>query len=410
LYVTGKFHLQKPAFVAVSDTVEDFEEVLESLHKPPPPEKDKNGNIIKVKAKRPKTPKEKAIVDEQKLYTKLSNLLPPLQAEDVPYFVQVKKVTASRTNAIKKKEREARQAALVAERAANKVARAQNPVQESSSRTSSRLRNTRRKSADSYDEEAADDDLERALRESDREHRRKRRRSGSDAGEAVDYSGMDLDTEEDEEYDELEDDYDQEAAGLRRSSRAARPTKVVIPPERRSTRTRGKVEDRDSSPEYVVSVPSTSRRMSLDPQEEQEPEAVKFGGLEEVWSKGKYQGYFDSERTFVKAQKGDIPLYKLAKLGLPMPTEPGYRRAGENGTEGDGVDELAESSTSLPSSAVPTLEPENGNDSRNSPMSANGKPSSPRVAAVGSNADMKNGSATKANGHGPKSPIEVVIP
>jgi hypothetical protein len=34
---------------------------------------------------------------------------------------------------------------------------------------------------------------------------------------------------------------------------------------------------------------------------------------------GRYRGYYRPDRTFIKAQKGDIPLYKLAKMGLPLP-------------------------------------------------------------------------------------------
>lgn len=64
---------------------------------------------------------------------------------------------------------------------------------------------------------------------------------------------------------------------------------------------------------------SIVRGESADFEVDEEKEEAPFGGLEEVWSMGRYRGYYRPDRTFIKAQKGDIPLYKLAKMGLPLP-------------------------------------------------------------------------------------------
>lgn len=55
---------------------------------------------------------------------------------------------------------------------------------------------------------------------------------------------------------------------------------------------------------------------------------------------------------FIPAKAGDIPLYKLARMGLPMPTE-----------HGAGPDANISAESSVPGSAVPTLELDNGDSS-----------------------------------------------
>ena len=361
LYINSKPSSIKQNFVAASDTIEEIEEIVQCLRAAPVNHGNSDNPFSKTRLKRPKSSKDEGISREQALHTFLSKIvLPSLMSEDSPYWSRVSKFTTRRYNIVKKRDREARLSTQAVERAAF---RDMPDAPYGGSRSSTRLRRGTRQhsNGNGYDESARDDELERALRASEMDHLQKRRRSGS-TYEEPDYRGMDLDenSREEEEYEYDVEDESQRTRHSRKSSRhtTSRASKPSIPGERRSMRARAKPGSRDSSPEInVESKPAIVR--SYSPEHVSLP--IKFGGLEEVWSKGRYLGYYSLDGTLVKAQKGDMPLYKLAKLGLPMPGLSGVARVDPDisGISGE----------SLPGSAVPTLEMENGNESRGSPAS-----------------------------------------
>ena len=125
---------------------------------------------------------------------------------------------------------------------------------------------------------------------------------------------------------------------------------------------------------------------------------------------------------FIPAKKGDIPLYKLARMGLPMPTE-----------HGNAPDANVSAESSIPGSAVPTLELDNGNTSDESAKQEDRegsdddsdegdvvvvacKPTKPKKRIKSDSPEVEVTSTQKVNGHQTKGPgsvntshIEVVI-
>lgn len=405
----------------MSDTIEEIEALLDCLHKAPPAQAESGQASIFTKTKQlqkskrggsnSRSPKDSGILREQTLHAKLAEIVEELRSEKSAWSMRVNRYRNRRYNIVKKKERETRQIALARGRANGEF---DLPAAYVPTRSSTRLRKGVRKASTDYDDSAADEDLERALRESEREFRSsKRRRAGSDY-EEVDYTNMDWNADEGEdEYNDNGDDQDMN--GPRRSSRAAvavtgsnKPSKPFIPGERRSARQKFQVDSRETSPEISRPRARIYRADSADPEDgsDEDEGPVKFGGLEEVWTMGKYRGYYNVDGSFVKAEKGDVPLYKLAKMGLPLPNEPGYKSKGDAAasspppppsataaemavTTNGGHPVDPNESTSLPGSAVPTLEPENGDESRDSPPSSiaeeedvHSRHSSPDVTAI----------------------------
>ena len=398
--------------MAVSDTVADLEELLQCLHSIPANSSKLDHTFLKMKSNKPRSPKEQRLAREQALHKHLSTVvLPSLESEESPYFTRMSRFTSRRYNILKKRDKEARLATVAAERAAAKDL----PDGSGAFRSTTRLRRTTRQGANGYgyDESARDDELERALRESERDTSRKRRISGSDY-EEPDYAGMvaENDGQDEEAYEYDIDDESQENGRTRKSTRriTAKPKKPTIPGERRSLRARPKPESRESSVEVIVeSKPVIVRSYSP----EHEPPPIRFGGLEEVWSKGRYLGYYALDGSLVKAKKGDMPLYKLAKLGFPMPDISGPAKidADTSGISGE----------SLPGSAVPTLEMENGDENRGSPSSTieaddnrdRSEASSPGMTVTSSTFVVAKPKAddfkTSVNGGPSKSRVEVVV-
>lgn len=341
LYVNSDPYSHKPSFVAVSDTPKEIHEMLSGLAVPPKQSVKLGGPFAKAadgKKSKQKKKKGRALLleNEEKLHAYIRDIvLPSLESSDSPYFERKAKFENRRTNMIKKVQREARMETLAAQRTVD--------AGYGSLRSSTRLRRGA-KVTNGYDESAKDMEIEAAIRESERNARKRRKRRGSDDGDD-DSDGeyddrMDLDNsrgQSDEEH--FDDDEDDEMHGnsSRRSRRAARngSTKsraVAVPGERKSSR------QHTQPANYYEPLPSldgpsasasasTSRKASVvrgdlddfDLGELEEEEEAPFGGLEEVWTMGRYRGYYRPDGTFIKAQKGDIPLYKLAKMGLPLP-------------------------------------------------------------------------------------------
>lgn len=328
----------KPTFVAVSDTPKEIRTLLTGLQQPPkqslnklkgPFAKAANGKKTKEKKK-----KGKALLleNEERLHEYIRDIvLPSLESEESTYFERKAKFENRRNNLIKKVQRDARMENLAAQRAIDPGY--------GSLRASTRLRRGARVS-NGYDESAKDMEIEAAIRESER-NSRKRRKSGDDEDSDEEYDEiMDLDdTRGQSEDDQFEDDDEDEEGNSRRSRKAARRSgannsRATIPGERKSSRQQTQPTNYyeplpplvDTSRSATASA-STSRKASVvrgdlaefELDEEEVEEEAPFGGLEEVWSMGRYRGYYRPDRTFIKAQKGDIPLYKLAKMGLPLP-------------------------------------------------------------------------------------------
>lgn len=112
-------------------------------------------------------------------------------------------------------------------------------------------------------------------------------------------------------------------------------------------------QSRESSPEPPYSRrggrgaqvvrPVSPEKSTAVPPEEIHPD------YEEIWSKTKYAGYWYNN-TFIKAKPGDIPLYKLARQGLPFPIP----TPEEGGPEASNTSTTSNATTDA--SAVPTLE------------------------------------------------------
>lgn len=349
LYVNSDPYSSKQNFVAVSDTPKEISELLTGLHAPP-----KQASTIKLsgpfakaaeggkKKKKEKKKKGKALLleNEEKLHAYIRDfVLPSLDASEIkesPYYERKNRFENRRTNMIKKVQREARMETLAA-------ARTVDPGY-GSLRSSTRLRRGAGAPVNGYDEHARDQEIEEAIRESERAAKRRRKAAGSD-----------VDSDEDEEYDDkmeldangnehsddednfLDDEDEEGASSSRRASRRKNRrsgasnsnTRVSIPGERRSSRQTAPASYtyRVPSPEIVSTtksqkasiVRSHSPDFDLSNDFEDLKEEEPFGGLEEVWTMGRYRGYYRPDGTFIKAQKGDIPLYKLAKMGLPLP-------------------------------------------------------------------------------------------
>ena len=394
-----------------------------------------------LKGKGKLAPKDQREENEKKLHKKITAILNALSSEETGYEARMVALRTRRRVLVEKREKKRRAEALAAARAADLAAN----VQIHGTRSSRRLRRGNRDSA-GYNEGAGDDELEQALRASEREARKRRRleggsdsddsSSGSEAG--FNYGGMDVENDDEEDYDVDMEDESQEKRQSRRSNGGARngKGKPVIPGERRSTRVRRsrRNSSRESSEEPPVRggsrrqaaiVRSYSEEEESDSEEDEEGKHP-FDGLEEVWSKGKYTGYFTVDRKvgiwlfcieiqiltfthqFIPAKPGDIPLYKLARMGLPMPTE-----------HGGAPDVNVSAESSVPGSAVPTLELDNGNSSdeenakqedgeENSDSDADvvvvaSRQAAPKKRIESSSPEMEVTSVRAANGHAAKS-------
>ena len=335
LYVNRNPTSPSSIFVAVADSVEDIQEILQCLHSPPKAQDKASGPFAKAKKPKQKS-KDVKFITEGSLHKALSSFLQDkLEADDSPYFTRLARVKSRRYNLIKKRDREARAAILEADRALH-------PFQDSRPlRSSTRLRPARNGNG-GYNENTGDQELERALRESERTYGRKRRRSGSEY-EDVDYTGMFVDNDDEENLDDEDEwgnennDEDGDQNGRRKSSRktAAKLSKPTIPGERRSLRARPQAagsSDEENDDDLVYTKATVVR--SFSPVRNDSP--PRFGGLEEIWSMNKYMGYNTPNGTFIKAQKGDVPLYKLAKMGLPMPNSHDKTENGAMAVDGVG--------------------------------------------------------------------------
>lgn len=385
LYVNSKPFTARQAFVAVTHTLQDVETITKSLKMGKIT--DANGPFAKASksngSKKKKSGRTNWIEKEEQLQSRIAkDVLAPLQAEESTYFAKASRFENRRNNILRKKERDARQAFLAAERAAA-MHETRSYGASGSTRTSTRLRtSTRTAATNGYDEAAMDSDLDRAIRDSERAYR-KRRRGSDDEGEMSEpdfvgagrrgshgqYAGMDLNSEDDEEYDELASDSDDgrkiDVQTSKRSVRGATNGRAStngrghIPGERRSQRASARQNDsRDSSPEYSGNHNASVRRRG-------EPEIVRRASpekpaeefhhdYEEIWSKNTYKGYWYGGK-FVPAKKGDVPLYKLLRMGLPFPVPD---VSGDANSTDQTVPTLNNSVDSLPTSAVPTLEME----------------------------------------------------
>lgn len=259
--------------------------------------------------------------NEEKLHEYIRDVvLPSLESSDSSYFERKTRFENRRNNAIKKIQREARMETLAAQRTVD--------AGYASLRSSTRLRRGARVS-NGYDESARDVEIEAAIRESERNARKRRKRSGSEDSDEEYDDVMDLDETRSQSEEDQFDEGDEEHGNSRRQRRAAgrngasSSSRATIPGERRSARRQLQTYYREPTPEAVASTSSRKasivRGESADFEVDEEKEEAPFGGLEEVWSMGRYRGYYRPDRTFIKAQKGDIPLYKLAKMGLPLP-------------------------------------------------------------------------------------------
>lgn len=340
IYVNSDPYSHKPSFVAVSDTPKEIHELLLGLAIPPKQPAKLSGPFAKAadgKKAKQKKKKGRALLleNEEKLHEYIRDvILPSLESANSPYFERKTKFENRRSNMIKKVQREARMETLAAQRTVD--------AGYGSLRSSTRLRRGARVTS-GYDERARDMEIEAAIRDSERNARKRRKRSGSDDDDDDDSDAeyddrMDLENSHGQSEDEQLDDDEDDVHGniSRRSRRAARNgatrSRATIPGERKSSR------QHTQPANYYEPLPSldgpsatasasTSRKASvvrgdLDDLDlgglEEEAEAP-FGGLEEVWTMGRYRGYYRPDGTFIKAQKGDIPLYKLAKMGLPLP-------------------------------------------------------------------------------------------
>lgn len=331
LYVNGDPYGKNPSFVAVSDTPREIHQILTGLQVPPKPSAKLSGPFAKAadgkKLKKQKKKKGRALLieNEEKLHEYIRDIvLPSLESAESPYFERKTRFENRRSNMIKKVQKEARMEALAAQRTVD--------AGYGSLRSSTRLRRGAR-ITNGYDESARDLEIEAAIRESERAAR-KRRRTGSESSDGEYDDERDTKNgHHDAESDGDDFDEDDDEDGNSRRSRRARArnnggsssnSRAAIPGERRSARQHLQAQYREPTPEIVQTgrkasiVRSNSPDLTLELDGEDEEEAP-FGGLEEVWTMGRYRGYFRPDRTFIKAQKGDIPLYKLAKMGLPLP-------------------------------------------------------------------------------------------
>ena len=304
-------------------------------------------------------PKEVRENNERKLRVYLSDVVLPslTNAEGSPYLKRIEAYERRRVNLVKRLEKQARDEAIMAARKANGGSeglygglRTSRRLRNGSSRNVN--------GGLGYDEAAQDQALAAAIRKSEKEAQRaRRRRSGTDGDDsddsdddsseegsqnddggrrrrAVDYGGMDLgDDDEKEEDFELDPEDDsqpktrrgslrsKEAASKGRNTRNSNPDH--IPSEargsrssraRRASRRNSREEtsdddedDDDADSGYEVR-PSTSngfrgsrKAIHTVPEDDDEEDDLDeadepFDGLEEVWSKGKYTGYWTRDR------------------------------------------------------------------------------------------------------------------
>lgn len=366
-------------WTAVSQNMQDLEDLLSGLSKPPA-KKAANDVFAKSKKSNGVSDKQRWQIIEQNLHAHIRDVvLADLQNPEGIYESRLAKVNNRRSGAIRKRDKEIRAAVLANEREAQKLQGYEN----SSLRMSTRLRRGRQPDADGrhgYSELSYDQAVERAIKENEagnissdsdapsppRKRLRRSSRREDDDEEGGEYTGPGSDDDENEEADLNDDDVDEddERSGARRSSRRSNG-RHSIPGERRSGRTRNVRRSSSPPPLKVRAGPTISRSYSPASHEDLQSNAPVRFGVEEIWSMNKYKGYH-MNGVFHKAQKGDVPPYRLAQLGLPLPGEPGYSRTGKpedaegadaaNG-EGEGkAPESARESPSVPGSAVPTLE------------------------------------------------------
>lgn len=405
IYVNSNPLASRQSFVTVADTLEEIEKLLTGLHEAPlitaeqlagPFAEAANGRKKKLKEKR-KRGRALLIDNEQNLYAHLRDVvIQSLNTPESPYFQRLEKLYTRRTNLVKKVLRDSRQEILAAQRQAD--------VEMGLVRGSTRLRRGARVPT-SYNEIARDQEIEARIRESEREARKRRRSSSDESEDSYDDDdeqqkrGRSVGSNSDGTHNSDDDDDDEDGdEGLARRSRRrhkqVEPIRTVIPGERRSARQQLRPQQQQQvrepspppSPEVVSRKASIIR--SYSPDLESDVNEAPFGGLEEVWSMGRYRGYFRPDRTFIKAMPGDIPLYKLAKMGLPLPpltgpipgtagTAPHPKMNGhKNNSNANGNGNASRTSNgngnasgnsnttmevedlSIPGSAVPTLEAE----------------------------------------------------
>lgn len=217
MYVNSKPFSARQVFVAVSDTIEQVQEVADSLRATPVAVNGKASAAAKGKGKQ-----SSWITKEQHLQANITkNVLGKLTSEDSAYAQRTAVFEEVRNNIIRKKERIARSAALAAEKAAMAELRAQGMLNGlSGSRTSTRLRKVTKPFTNGYNDAAGDEELDWALQESDRAYKRQRRgTSGSEYSDRPSYVGLDWTKQEDdeEEYDELQSGSDEDESQHRPS-------------------------------------------------------------------------------------------------------------------------------------------------------------------------------------------------